>query len=254
MQTTTEYAQGKSVLCAKIVESLQESATNKVFYFICTSSITDSNPCAKTFRTLAAQALRASPESSAWIYDRFISQNLVPSLTQLRILLPTLLSVLPSTRIVLDGLDELEANEHKPILSELVSLVGNKQLSEGSCKILISSRDVPQISRMLGRRAQISLNEEHQAIKGAIQSFVDSSVQNLQDNLDGIDLEGDAMKSIRTALVDKAEGLKPTSIDDRKVLIRVKACSYGCSLWWRRSKIVTVLRKCFRRSAHFRRG
>lgn len=168
---------------------------------------------ARIFRSLAAQALRANPEPSSWMYDKFISRNLIPSLAQLRILLPTLLSTIPSTRIVLDGVDELEANQQKSILSEIVSLLGNKGLGEGSCKILVSSRDVPQISRALGRRSQISLNEEQQAISGAIQNFVENSVNDLQSNLDEISMEGDAMTGIRQALVDKAEGLASILVD-----------------------------------------
>ncbi|KAI9708049.1 MAG: hypothetical protein M1820_004253 [Bogoriella megaspora] len=169
---------GKSVLCSQIIESLQENSKSKIIYHFCAYSTGDGNPCTKILRSIAAQALRAAPEASSWIFDKFISQNLTPSLAQLRILLPTLLSILPSTRIILDGLDEFEADQHKPIL------------------YLAYSED-----------SQISLNDEHEAITGAIQNFVDTSVQDLQNNLDEISLEDDAIAGIRRALVDKADGM-----------------------------------------------
>ncbi|KAL9085448.1 MAG: hypothetical protein Q9165_007598 [Trypethelium subeluteriae] len=156
----------------------------------------------------AAQALRAHPEISSWIYDEFIGQNKVPSLAQLRILFPTLISILPSTRIVLDGLDELEADQYKPVLTEIDSLLRNKQVEAGSCKVLISSRDLHPISRVLGRRSQISLSEEHQAVNGAIQQFVEFSIQEIQAaNLEEVAVDGDEMTGISRALVEKAEGM-----------------------------------------------
>ncbi|KAL9072734.1 MAG: hypothetical protein Q9157_004994 [Trypethelium eluteriae] len=167
----------------------------------------DGQTCAKVLRSLAAQALRAHPEISSWIYDEFICQNKMPSLAQLRILFPTMLSILPSTRIVLDGLDEFEADQYKPVLTEIDSLLRNKQVEGGSCKVLISSRDLQPISRVLGRRSQISLNEEHQAINCAIQQFVEYNMQEIQANIDDIPVDGGEMADISRALVEKAEGM-----------------------------------------------
>ncbi|KAF2233474.1 hypothetical protein EV356DRAFT_503548 [Viridothelium virens] len=198
---------GKSVLCSKIIESLQNNSSSTVLYYFCTLSTIDGQTCAKVLRSLAAQALRAHPEISSWIYDEFICQNKMPSLAQLRILFPTMLSILPSTRIVLDGLDEFEADQYKPVLTEIDSLLRNKQVEGGSCKVLISSRDLQPISRVLGRRSQISLNEEHQAINCAIQQFVEYNMQEIQANIDDIPVDGGEMADISRALVEKAEGM-----------------------------------------------
>ncbi|KAI9691529.1 MAG: hypothetical protein M1822_007600 [Bathelium mastoideum] len=143
------------------------------------------------------------------MYDSFISQNQTPSLKQLHKVLPTLLSIIPSTRIIVDGLDECDASQYKRIVSELTACLAKREPGAGSCKILITSQDVPQISRLLGRRSQISLYDEHQAINSAIQKFVESKVHDLEQNLGDFSHGGDAMAAISQALVDKAEGLTP---------------------------------------------
>lgn len=63
-------------------------------------------------------------------------------------LLPELLSIVGTSRIVIDGIDEWEPKEQQVVLDDLLPLTTAKQ-SAYICKILISSRDMPTISRAM---------------------------------------------------------------------------------------------------------
>jgi hypothetical protein len=127
------------------------------------------------------------------------------SVAQLRKILPILLSSLQSVRIVVDGLDEYEDKDHKPILAELLALAKCNK-SDGTRKLLISSRDAVRIARVLLRRSNIDLSSERAAIASAIQGFVRSSVSDLHLNLDQEQVHGAAMAAIERTLVLKANG------------------------------------------------
>jgi len=199
------------MLCSKIIRFAQQEENTTVLYYFCNyvlADSTDSN-CGIILRSLAAQVLRNNPDLAPLIFDDYISQGLMPSISQMRQIIPTLLSTFQSVRIIIDGLDEYDDKDQKLILTEITSLAVTKSLKHSTAisKVLISSRDVNQISRILSRRPTVSLSDEQAAIGGAIQAFVRSKFSQLvSSNLDDISLEEDILKLIEQALVEKADG------------------------------------------------
>jgi hypothetical protein len=126
----------------------------------------------------------------------------------MRQLLPILISTFQSVRIIADGLDECNDKDQTSILKEVVALADCRS-STRTCKVMISSRDVDQISRFLSRRVIVSLGKETSALTGAIRGFVRSRVSVLVNNLDESLSQDDASAELEKALLGKADGRLP---------------------------------------------
>jgi hypothetical protein len=187
------------------------------FFDFDSSNNKDVNNCSILLQSLTAQAIRSNHDLAALVYDDVLSHG-SPSIAQMRRIVPTLLATFHSVRIVVDGLDECNDKDQGSILKELIALGKNiRDLPGGTsanCKILVSSRDVDQISRHLSRRATIALGTESTALSSAIQGYVSSRVTVLVSNLDGVSSPADVSFGLEEALVGKADGKYTASLID----------------------------------------
>ena len=87
--------------------------------------------------------LRYDLDLAPLIFDRYVSQSLLPSRSQMRQIIPILISAFHSVRIVIDGLNECDKETQKEVLAEILLLPISK--ASTTCKVLISSQDVNQI-------------------------------------------------------------------------------------------------------------
>lgn len=90
----------------------------------------------------------------------------------------------------MDGLDECAIEDQKKTLKEILALSQDNSLN---CRVMISSREVPGISRTLSQRAKISLSEENKSINMAIESFIKDKLadfEQLQDQNELVQLLG----------------------------------------------------------------
>lgn len=115
-------------------------------------------------------------------------------------MLPDLLSAVPSTRIIIDGLDECQERDQKSILTELLSAVKS---SAAPCKLFVSSRTETYISKVLRKSPTICLTEkkEKQNVEKDIQEYVKYSVMGLRDTFPSI-----LMDEVERTVVEKANG------------------------------------------------
>ena len=167
----------------------------------------DSSVC--ILRSLVAQVLQRNPDVITYVHDEYVMSHLTASLTALRELLPKILASAGSSWIIVDGIDECDPREQKSIIEDVVQLL-SIDASSHICKILISSRDVPTVSRNSRKRAKaaisMSLNDEHQSADYSIQSFIQAKLSDLQNELDDLDPDGAVWHDIRRMLTDKANG------------------------------------------------
>ena len=120
------------------------------------------------------QAIQYSGNLAAYVYNKYVQAYPVATLTALRELLPKLLIGLRSSRIVIDSIDKYNSQKQEFIIDDVLRLLLNNPHSH-IYKVFVASRDIPSVSRKLRRRAEgalISLSEEHQSIRSAIDSFV----------------------------------------------------------------------------------
>lgn len=193
---------GKSILCARLIQYLQDATEIPTLYFFCSGYITSKNLCSEIFRTLISQLLRLNPELSLHIYDDFIQKGCQISMVQLRVLLPQLLLSIASSRIIIDGLDECDQADQKSALLELFKMTG---LAETSCKLFLSCRSNVSAPRSLKRMPLVCLSTVQSFLESDIRIYVKAALVEIQeeDRFHGHDLD-----DIEEAVMSKTKGTR----------------------------------------------
>lgn len=152
-----------------------------------------------------------NPDMVPFVVDTYVSKSLTALMKDLRALLPQMLSAMAPGRIVVDGLDECEIEEQANILEDISTIVRN---AGSGWKILISSQDIPSISRPFSKRAQkakVSLSEENRSISAAIEAFIDEKIATLNNDAPYLWGQGDFAQSLKREMNEKANGTCPHS-------------------------------------------
>lgn len=194
---------GKSILCSRLVDHLQEQQNLSSAYYFCRFSPTGTDTCVEVMRNVVAQLVKCQPDLLPHIHQNYVDKALNPSIKAMKGLLAQVLSGLHSCRIVLDGIDECHETQQKEIISTFLSL---QKGAPNSCKLLISSRvDEGYIKNVLRQKPSIRL-KEHTA--DAISLFVERNVAELLDIFHS--LEDELLNRIRHELCSKAGGMCST--------------------------------------------
>jgi hypothetical protein len=220
---SSDLAEGKSVMCASIVNLLEKVEMLNVCYYFCNNQDDGwDNPSERILGIIAMQLLRAHPELASLITNEFVSRGLSSSLAQLRVLVPKLLELHPYTRIVVDGIDECSTSAQKALLKELQVIYLSASLH---CKILISSRKEPNIKTELNEKPVISLDANGK-VESDIQRYVAHQIQLLQSTFAG-GIEPDFFEDIARLLAGKADGNNISPFDSSTVPNIFQGCFYG---------------------------
>ena len=161
-----------------------------------------------------------------FVYDNYIRPGYTSSILQLKKLIPTLLSSIPSVRIVIDGLDEFEQKDQKQILSDLIPFA-SVQNSNAVCKILFASRDIPTIVGHLSKQTIVCLSEEREPVTQGIRSYVSHRLGEIRLNF-GAKIGGEVMDGVERNLIEKAEGNRqPKNINSKSLTLCLRYVSMG---------------------------
>ncbi|GAB1314764.1 hypothetical protein MFIFM68171_04974 [Madurella fahalii] len=168
---------GKTVLCASLVEHLQETGMATICYF-CRYSQADTS--SKVLKAPILQLINQNPDLAAVAYADYVEKHREPSLKVLRGMLegtadkPGLLTGASPCRIVIDGVHECEPREQKFIIEDLLYLV-SVDTAANNCKLLICSRSRPDLTRALHKKVKatstISLSDESDSITHGIEGL-----------------------------------------------------------------------------------
>ncbi len=139
---------------------------------------------------------RCHHDAASLIANEFVYKAKNCGLREMRILLPQLLSISPSTRIIIDGIDECSKHGQKVVLKELSDLCLNR---DSPCKILFSSRKEPYLTEKLSKKPQIAL-DGHDKVTSDIRLYIKHKIRKLRT------LNATLLSTIETLLVDKAKG------------------------------------------------
>ncbi|KAI3318736.1 hypothetical protein HD806DRAFT_510815 [Xylariaceae sp. AK1471] len=204
---------GKSVICASLIDLLEESGTTTFSYF-CKYHQDDTS--SRILKTLVLKIIESSPDLSTIAFTEFVQKYSEPSLKVLRTMLtgsgdkPGLLHGIPTCRIVVDGLDECDSEEQKYIVEDLLQLVSVNSKG-GNCKLLISSRDVTEISRAVRRKRRdvgvVSLSDERDSLNHTIQMFVESRLRDLMEERESLQISDRVVEDIVDIMTNKADGM-----------------------------------------------
>lgn len=200
---------GKSVLSASLVLHLEETSSDVYFHFCNYSDITNGTS-AYLFRSLVAQIVQAHQDAAIHVCHKYITSYRAASRKAIAALLPELLDIVGSSRIVIDGIDEWELKEQQVILDDILTLATGKN-STYCCKIFFSSRDMPIISSRIMRQKRkattvLSLNEQNTFIDRSIQAFIDMRLDEYRSSMQELDHDGSTLLEVRELLVQKSNG------------------------------------------------
>lgn len=146
--------------------------------------------------------IRADTDLAPLVWETHVREGHTASIEHLRQILPKLISASPTTRIVIDGLDECDSTEQKRIIDQLLALCRNEAIH---CSFLVSSRNDSTISKRLRATTTISLRNEQSAIEGDIASFVKGRLNQAVEDWD-LSITGSAQGHVEKELIRRSNG------------------------------------------------
>ena len=150
-------------------------------------------------KALIVQLLRINRDLAPHVLENFAFKGVVPSIMQLKTLLPQMLAAVESVRIVVDGLDECDEKDHNPALSILLALA-----KTSNCKIVVSSREGGMIAKVLRNKPTINLKDERLEVEKLITSVVRRGLQEVRERFE--DTAHSLIDDIQRKMTKKAAG------------------------------------------------
>lgn len=181
---------------------MRSDTQKRILFFFCDYCTPAHDVPAQIFKAYLAQSIRRESDLAPFIYDHYSSKGRSPTTKVLKEILITILRESDFVRLIVDGVDEVQSTEHRRVLQELHAIT----IAAGaSCKLLISSQDLPSIRPSLSGRTRdhLFLGDEKQAICKDMALVVDASLENLGDVL-GVSLDMSERMSLRNRVLEKA--------------------------------------------------
>lgn len=189
---------GKSILSSLIIENLRIHNDRITLYYFCRQSPAKDS-CSMVLRTLANQLVRENRDLAPLIHQGYLQNGSTLSHPAMKRMLKDVLSTVKPTRIVLDGVDECEYSVQKEVLSSLIEL--QKHVG-GNCKILVSSRETPEIKRVMPQKMHMRLDGK---TNDALHLYIQQRVKMLKENFP--DYDPILFQRVEQRLREKAGGM-----------------------------------------------
>ena len=171
----------------------------------------------RILKAIVLKLVNTNPDLTAVAFTNYVKNYAEPTLKILRTMLKGspdtqgLLQGASPCRIVIDGLDECEASEQRFIIEDLIQLVSTTEQS--NCKLLVCSRDLPEINRALPKKAKhftsLSLSKEIAFVKDSIRAYAKGKIEELMDDKPSLKDGNGMVDEITEIIVDKSDGLSP---------------------------------------------
>ena len=220
-QCTYRSTPGKSVICSKIINYINENPPLVVIFYFCKSFSISRRLSTEVLRAFAAQLLVANTDIAPYILDTFANQGRQPTKKSLGIIFERLLISLASVRIVFDGIDECPQADQDEVMDDILRIRGSPP---GSCKILFSSRRVATLSRQLQAKPALRLEDHTESVHSMIAHFVRSRLESLRERF-----SANLIDELECQLLAKAKG--KTFVPKLRSMLTdpLQGCSFGSS-------------------------
>ncbi|KAI5465360.1 hypothetical protein BGZ63DRAFT_479030 [Mariannaea sp. PMI_226] len=206
---------GKSVLATQIVQFLQASKGSLVIPHFCTYSHEESMEYGKILKSILLHLIRSDTDLIAHVYEVLILKKKILGLKLLEELICNSVSASSPTpsltkyiHIIIDGLDECDQNTQSRII-KMMERVISAASSSGStvCKVLLSSRMSPAITKKARQTQTVSLSDENESLEKAIKTYASQRLSLLQPQFSQLRISSDDLDALGLRIAKKAEGM-----------------------------------------------
>ncbi|KAL7967437.1 hypothetical protein HDV63DRAFT_396365 [Trichoderma sp. SZMC 28014] len=206
---------GKSVLATQIDAFLRSSHQSLVVRHFCTYSYGSSIQFDQILRSLLVQLIRPNNDLINYVYEEFVLAKQAASIKSLSQLIRTVceaISPIPSKKkfvhIILDGLDECDAEKQGRITNLLETLVSlGSPANSGVVKILISSRPTSFLLKRFRKRSTVALADEKDRIGEAIENYAYQKLSFLENRFSDLGICHADMKDLSHRVSLKSDGM-----------------------------------------------
>jgi hypothetical protein len=213
---------GKSVLSSMLLQHLKMRKDITTLYFFCGPRQFEGGVCT-VLKTITVQMLQQNPDMTPQVHQTYYQKMRTESIHQMKKMLAELLSDVPYTRVIIDGVDELDPRLQQDILraiceiqkqaGEIQRQAGEIQKKAGeiqkvareSCKVLISSRSEPQIRKELPKTSNMVNMDLENMTTEALEIYIQRKVELLKPEFPG--LETDIFQRVEDRLRKLAKGM-----------------------------------------------
>ena len=190
---------GKSFLCSFLVEHLRTRPDRTSLYYFCGKQQTHEDTCATILRTLTCQMLRDNPDIVPLLHQKYCQRMSTRSGRAMKEMLCEVLPSAKTTRVVIDGIDE---NNHEVQKDTLRSLLDIQKKAGYKCKIMISSREEPEIRTILSARSHLKIcSQTSEGLALFITSETEKIISHFQE------LKPSLVSRVEDRLRGKAQGM-----------------------------------------------
>lgn len=185
-------------MCSYIVQEVfgrRSNHTNFSYYFC--DSHDFGNISTRILRTITLQLLKRNLDLASLICHEYLYTGLTCGTRELRSLILQFLQIVPSTKIVIDGLDECSYDDQKSVLKVLRGLCSEEHID---CKVMFSSRKEVHIGDKLSKKPQICLDRRDE-VELDIHVYVKHKMMKLRTE------DKELLDRIESILVKKANGM-----------------------------------------------
>ena len=180
---------GKTFLCSLLIQHLQSKQHLSSLHYLCGHQTSNESTSATILRTLAIQLLQQNLDMASLVHQAYLQKGSNRSGPAMKALLIKVLPTSKVARIVIDGMDELSYATQHEVLKSLVEI--QKRVAH-SCKVLVSSRNEPQIQKSLATQNHLKLTG--QTAEG-LNLYIKDRMRGVQENF----------PVMNAALIDLAE-------------------------------------------------
>lgn len=190
---------GKSFLCSLIIQHLQTRMDRSSLYYFCGKQAAGGDTRAIVLRTLAVQLLQQNPDMVPLVHQAYFQKMSNRSGIALETMLKEILPNVKVTRIVVDGIDECDGEMQKELLRSLIKI---QKLADCSCKLLVVSREEPQIQQSLLSKNHMRLGQK---TCEALSIYIKDKVGEVQAHFPDMDVA--LVTLVEQRLTSKANGM-----------------------------------------------
>ena len=190
---------GKTFCCSLVIQNLQTLSDQSCLYYFCGRQLAAGDSCALILRTLAIQLLQQNLDMVPLVHQAFLQKMSNRSAPALKKMLCQLLPSVKFTRLVVDGIDERDRNTQKEVIKSLLEL---QKHAGSNFKILISSREEPQIQTSLSPKLHLKLGDK---TSQGLKLYVTEKVKDVQDRFPN--MQPVLVERVAERLHGKAKGM-----------------------------------------------